>query len=52
VVVEYIRYQIPQERQETFEAGYRDAAGSLEASEHCLSYDVTSIASGGVRASS
>jgi hypothetical protein len=48
VVVEHIRYQIPQERQETFEAGYRDAAGSLEASEHCLTYDdVTSIASGG-----
>jgi quinol monooxygenase YgiN len=41
MVVEYIRYQIPQERQETFEAAYRDAAGSLEASDHCLSYELS-----------
>jgi heme-degrading monooxygenase HmoA len=41
VVVEYIRYRIPAERQERFEAAYRDAAGSLDASEHCLAYELS-----------
>jgi hypothetical protein len=40
MVVEYIRYRIPAERQERFEATYREAAGSLDASEH----DVTATA--------
>jgi quinol monooxygenase YgiN len=41
MVVEYIRYRIPQERQGRFEAGYRDAAASLDASEHCLAYELS-----------
>jgi quinol monooxygenase YgiN len=41
MVVEYIRYRIPPERREPFEAAYRDAAGSLDASEHCLTYELS-----------
>jgi quinol monooxygenase YgiN len=41
MVVEYIRYRIPHERQERFEAAYRDAASSLDASEHCLAYELS-----------
>jgi quinol monooxygenase YgiN len=41
MVVEYIRYRIPHERQERFEASYRDAATSLDASEHCLAYELS-----------
>jgi quinol monooxygenase YgiN len=41
MVVEYIRYRIPHERQERFEAAYRNAASSLDASEHCLAYELS-----------
>jgi quinol monooxygenase YgiN len=41
MVVEYIRYRIPDERQARFEAAYRDAAGPLDASEHCLAYELS-----------
>ena len=41
MVVEYIRYRIPHERQERFEDAYRDAATSLEASEHCIAYELS-----------
>jgi quinol monooxygenase YgiN len=41
MVVEYIRYRIPPERQRQFEAAYRDAAGPLDASEHCLAYELS-----------
>jgi quinol monooxygenase YgiN len=41
MVVEYIRYRIPPERRERFAAAYRDAAGSLDASEHCLAYELS-----------
>jgi heme-degrading monooxygenase HmoA len=41
MVVEYIRYRIPAERQERFEGAYREAAGSLDASEHCLAYELS-----------
>jgi quinol monooxygenase YgiN len=41
MVVEYIRYRIPPEHRERFEAAYRDAAGSLEASERCLAYELS-----------
>jgi hemoglobin len=41
MVVEYIRYLIPGERQEQFEAAYRDASGPLDASEHCLAYELS-----------
>jgi quinol monooxygenase YgiN len=41
MVVEYVRYRISTDRQEPFEAAYRDAARSLDASEHCLAYDLS-----------
>jgi heme-degrading monooxygenase HmoA len=41
MVVEYIRYRIPGERQQQFEAAYSDAGGSLAASEHCLAYELS-----------
>lgn len=41
MIVEYIRYQIPAENQPSFEDAYAEAATSLEASEHCLSYELS-----------
>jgi quinol monooxygenase YgiN len=41
MVVEYIRYRIPHERQARFEAAYGEAAVSLDASEHCLAYELS-----------
>jgi heme-degrading monooxygenase HmoA len=41
MVVEYIRYRIPDERRERFENAYRDAAGSLDSSENCLAYELS-----------
>jgi quinol monooxygenase YgiN len=41
MVVEYIRYRIPHERQVRFEAAYGDAAASLDVSEHCLAYELS-----------
>jgi truncated hemoglobin YjbI/quinol monooxygenase YgiN len=40
VIVEYLRYTIPAERAADFEAAYAEAAGSLEASPHCLAYEL------------
>jgi quinol monooxygenase YgiN len=41
MVVEYIRYTIDEGRAAAFEEGYRQAAASLDASDHCLSYEVS-----------
>jgi quinol monooxygenase YgiN len=41
MIVEYIRYNIDSGRTEAFEQAYRDAADSLEASEHCERYEVS-----------
>lgn len=41
MIVEYIRYQIPSEKQQSFEEAYAEAAASLEASEHCLRYELS-----------
>jgi quinol monooxygenase YgiN len=41
VIVEYIRYSVPQERCADFERAYGEAASTLDASEHCLSYEVS-----------
>ena len=41
MVVEYIRYRIPHERQEQFEEAYGSAAASLDASPHCLAYELS-----------
>jgi quinol monooxygenase YgiN len=40
MIVEYIRYQIPEDQARAFEDAYRDAGTSLEASPHCQHYEV------------
>jgi quinol monooxygenase YgiN len=40
MVVEYIRYRIETARGDEFEGAYARAASSLEASSHCLAYEV------------
>ena len=40
MIVEYIRYTIPAERRAAFEGAYAAAAPALDASPHCLAYDV------------
>jgi quinol monooxygenase YgiN len=40
MIVEYIRYQIPDDEARSFEDAYRAAAESLEASPHCERYEV------------
>jgi quinol monooxygenase YgiN len=40
MVVEYIRYRIDAARGNEFDRAYEQAAGSLEASSHCLAYEV------------
>jgi quinol monooxygenase YgiN len=40
MVVEYIRYRIDAARGDEFERAYGQAATSLEASSHCLAYEV------------
>ena len=41
MIVEYIRYQIPTERDEAFRSAYTRAAASLRASVHCLGYELS-----------
>ena len=41
MVVEYIRYRVDADRREAFERAYGQAAASLEASSHCLAYEIT-----------
>ena len=41
MVVEYIRYTIDEARADAFAEGYRQAAASLDASPHCLRYEVS-----------
>jgi quinol monooxygenase YgiN len=41
MIVEYIRYSVPAERHEEFVAAYRDAALELDASQHCLGYELS-----------
>ena len=40
MVIEYIRYAVPTDRAADFESAYLDARTALEASEHCLSYEL------------
>ena len=40
MIVEYIRYRIPEAEASTFEAVYRSAGASLDASPHCERYEV------------
>jgi quinol monooxygenase YgiN len=40
MIVEYIRYRIPESEAPAFEDAYRSAAAALEASPHCERYEV------------
>jgi len=40
MILEYIRYTIPQPTSEAFEAAYEQAFASLRESSHCLGYDL------------
>ncbi|MHB8417436.1 MAG: putative quinol monooxygenase [Myxococcales bacterium] len=41
MVVEYIRYDVPSAQRDQFIAAYKSAAKELEASDHCLLYEIT-----------
>lgn len=41
MVIEYIRYAVPEDRRPEFERAYDQAARVLDASEHCLGYEVS-----------
>jgi quinol monooxygenase YgiN len=41
MIIEYIRYIIPEAQQRAFEAAYADAQAALTASPHCLSYELS-----------
>jgi len=41
VIVEYIRYQIPAQQCDEFEAAYARAAGALRAAPQCVEYELT-----------
>lgn len=41
MIVEYIRYEIPASDAGTFEADYARAGRSLDASPHCLGYELS-----------
>lgn len=41
MVVEYIRYAIPEADSGAFEAAYEQARDALDSSEHCLSYELS-----------
>lgn len=41
MIIEYIRYSIPEERRADFERAYGEAAPVLDGSEHCLRYEVS-----------
>lgn len=44
MIVEYIRYAIPADRAAAFERAYAAAAPALDASPHCLAYDLARCA--------
>ena len=41
MIVEYTRYKLDDKRRATFEADYRRGVTSLEASSHCLAYELS-----------
>jgi quinol monooxygenase YgiN len=41
MIVEYTRYKIDEARREAFETAYKTAGGALEASSHCLAYELS-----------
>ena len=40
MIVEYVRYTIPEARAPAFRSAYEEAASALDASEHCLAYEL------------
>jgi quinol monooxygenase YgiN len=41
VVIEYIRYRVPEPRAQALVEAYREAQASLEASPHCLGFELS-----------
>ncbi len=41
MVVEYIRYEVPADKHEEFISGYTSAGKDLQASPHCLAYEIS-----------
>jgi quinol monooxygenase YgiN len=41
MIVEYIRYEVPQGQGPALESAYQIAAQSLQASSHCLGYELS-----------
>ena len=41
MVIEYIRYRIPEDQREAFAAAYGEAQRPLRASSHCLAYELS-----------
>ena len=41
MIVEYVRYTIAEDRREAFEQAYGQAQASLQASPHCLVYELS-----------
>ena len=41
MVIEYIRYTIPEDHAAAFEAAYAQARGALDSSAHCLRYELS-----------
>ena len=41
MVIEYIRYEVPENRRAGFERAYGEASKVLDASGHCLGYEVS-----------
>lgn len=41
MIVEYIRYIVPEPRRAAFEGAYDEAQSSLAASPHCLAYELS-----------
>ena len=40
MIVEYIRYAVPTDQADEFERTYQEAREALDASDHCLSYEL------------
>jgi heme-degrading monooxygenase HmoA len=41
MVVEYIRYEVPADKREEFISAYQSAGKDLDASPHCLKYEIS-----------
>lgn len=41
MIVEYVRYEVDEARADAFEAAYAKAGESMDASPHCLAYELS-----------